>query len=91
VRDLEKRVNILNVYLPEPKDLDLAWVQFDNIDAFVARTKEQLIIACEHTVPSLFQDFFSKNVTRGVAIVFFGVGLNLADEDVVVSCILRLA
>lgn len=53
MRDFEQRVDVVEVYLPEPEDLDLFWVKGRQRNTYPGPPKEEEVIAalCPQTTP----------------------------------------
>ena len=67
--DFEQRIDVVKVDLPEPEDLDLFWVQGEEIGRCLTRTKQQGVVILIHLIPALLEHSLTYFIPRGIAAI----------------------
>lgn len=51
--DLEQRIDVVKVYLPEPEDVDWFGMKSREVDGCLSQTKQEVVIIIEYLVKRL--------------------------------------
>jgi hypothetical protein len=69
VCDLEQRVDIVEIGLPELEDLDLFWVKGRDIEGCLTRAKQEVVVVLVHLLPGFVDDNLTYTIRRGFAAI----------------------
>ena len=71
--DFEQRIDVVEVDLPEPKDLDLFWLQGREIDGCLTRAKQEVVVTLIQLIPGLLDHSLTYIIGRGIAAIIVGI------------------
>jgi hypothetical protein len=74
MRDFEKRVDVIQVNLPESEDLNLTWMQSREVNDCFPRAKQEVVVALVQLVPHLFDHGLTHAFVRETFIAINMVG-----------------
>lgn len=71
--NFEQRIDVVEVNLPEPEDLDLFRVQSREINGCLMRAKQKVVVTLRQFIPSLLDHSLTHIIGRGIADIIFGI------------------
>lgn len=71
--DFEQRVDIFDIDLPEPEDLDLFRVQGKDLDGCLTRTEEQMVVTLIKLLEGVLDHSLIHFIGRGIAAIIVGI------------------
>ena len=73
VCDFEQRIDVVDIDLPEPKDLDLFRVQGRDINGCLTRAKQERVVIVIQFIPGLLDHSLTHIIGRGIAAIILGI------------------
>jgi hypothetical protein len=67
VGDFEQRIDVVEIDLPEPEDLDLFRVQGEDIDGCLTRAKQEMGVILIQFIPGVLEHSLTHIIWRGIA------------------------
>lgn len=64
--NLEQRIDIVQVNLPEPEDLNWLWVKSQKLKICVMRTEKEVVVISKDLIPDLLDPGLAHIVVRGL-------------------------
>lgn len=71
--DLENRVDVVQVSLPKPEDLDRVGVQSREVDVGLTRAKQKMVIILKDFIPRPLEYNFAYSTIRGITVLIVWV------------------
>lgn len=73
VCDFEQRIDVVDIDLPEPEDLDLFRVQGKDIDGCLTRAKQEMVVILIQFIQGVLDHSLTHIIGRGIAAIIVGL------------------
>lgn len=73
VCNFEQRIDIVDIDLPEPENLDLFRMQGKDIDGCLTRAKQEMVVILIQLIPRVLDHSLAQIIGRGIAAIIVGI------------------
>ena len=71
--DFEQRIDVVDIDLPQPKDLDLFRVQSKDINTCLTRAKQEMVIVLIQFIERVLDNSPTHIIGRGITAIIVGI------------------
>lgn len=71
--NFEQRIDIVDIDLPEPENLDLFRMQGKDIDGCLTRAKQEMVVILIQLIPRVLDHSLAQIIGRGIAAIIVGI------------------